>query len=52
MLAGEFLGLARVTTPTTVKKSLAALGKADLVFSVGGEWKFVSPFFREWIRRR
>ena len=50
-LAGDFLGLARVTTPATVKKSLVALGKADLVYSVGGEWKFVSPFFREWVRR-
>lgn len=51
VLAGEFLVLARVTTPTTVKRSLNALGKADLIYSVGGEWKFVSPFFREWIRR-
>ena len=51
VLSGEFLGLARVTTPATVKKSLVALGKADLIYSVGGEWRFVSPFFREWVRR-
>ena len=51
VLSGEFLGLARVTTPATVKKSLVALGKADLIYSLGGEWKFVSPFFKEWIRR-
>ena len=51
VLAGEFLALARVTTPATVKKSLVALGKADLIYSFGGEWQFVSPFFREWVRR-
>ena len=51
VLSGEFLDLARVTSPATVKKSLVSLGKADLICSVGGEWKFVSPFFREWVRR-
>ncbi len=51
-LSGEFLRLADVTTPTTVKRALAALAKAELVYDLNGEYKFVSPFFREWIRRR
>ncbi len=52
MLSGEFLRKAGVTTPMTIKRSLAALAKAELIYDIGGERKFVSPFFREWIRRR
>jgi len=51
-LSGDFLREADVTTPTTIKRSLTALVKAELIYDVGGEFKFVSPFFREWIRRR
>ena len=51
-LAGDFLEMACVTTPGSVKRSLTALAKAELVYSHGGEWKFISPFFREWVRRR
>jgi hypothetical protein len=28
------------------------LTTAELVYDIGRERKFVSPFFREWIRRR
>ena len=51
-LSGEFLRLADVSTPTTIKRSLTSLAKAELIYDVGGGYKFVSPFFREWIRRR
>lgn len=51
-LSGDFMRMAEVTTPTTVKRSLSALAKAELVYDLNGEYKFVSPFFREWIRRR
>jgi len=51
-LSGDFLREADVTTPTTIKRSLTALAKAELIYDMGGEFKFVSPFFREWIRRR
>jgi len=51
-LAGEFLRLADVATPTTIKRSLTSLAKAELIYDVGSGYKFVSPFFREWIRRR
>lgn len=27
-------------------------GEAELIYDIGSEHKFVSPFFREWIRRR
>lgn len=51
-LSGEFMREADVTTPTTVKRSLVALVKAELIYDMNGAYKFVSPFFREWIRRR
>lgn len=51
-LANVFLEKSRITSPTTIKRALVALGKAELIYQLGGEWKFVSPFFREWIRRR
>ena len=51
VLSGEFLKKAGVTTPMTVKRSLAALARADLIYDLAGERKFVSPFFREWVRR-
>ena len=25
---------------------------AELIYDIGGEYKFISPFFREWVRRR
>lgn len=50
-LANEFLEKARVTNTTTIKRALVALGKQELIYQLGGEWKFVSPFFREWVRR-
>jgi len=51
-LSGDFLRLADVSTPTTIKRSLTSLGKAELIYDIGNGYKFVSPFFREWIRRR
>lgn len=50
--ANAFLQEARVTNVTSVKRALVALEKSGLVYRYSGEWKFVSPFFREWVRRR
>lgn len=50
--ANAFLKAADVTNVTSIKRALVALEKAGLVYLYSGEWKFVSPFFREWLRRR
>ena len=50
-LSGDFMRQADVATPTTIKRSLTALSKAELIYDIGSGCKFVSPFFREWIRR-
>ena len=40
-----------VANSASVKRALNALSAADLIYNIGGEYKFVSPFFREWVRR-
>lgn len=50
--ANAFLEAARVSNVTSVKRALVALEKAGLIYLSAGEWKFVSPFFREWVRRK
>lgn len=50
-LSGEFLEASRVGTPGSVKRALSSLAKAELVYAYNGEWKFVSPFFKEWLSR-
>ena len=51
-LSGEFLRSADVTNSASVKRALNALCAADLVYLLDGEYRFVSPFFREWVRRQ
>ena len=50
--SNAFLEAALLSNVTTVKRALVALEKAGLIYLSAGEWKFVSPFFREWVRRR
>lgn len=50
-LSGVFLREASVSNSATVKRALNALISDGLVCFVDGEYKFFSPFFRDWIRR-
>ena len=51
-LSGVFLEEARLTNTATVRRSLASLEKTGLIYAGISGWKFASPFFREWMRRR
>ena len=51
-LSGSFLDEARLTNTATVRRSLTALEKTGLVYLGPSGWRFSSPFFREWVRRR
>ena len=51
-LSGEFLENARVTSTATVKRSLVSLCNLRLIYVFADEYRFASPFFREWIRRK
>ena len=51
-LSNAFLDEAQLTNSATVRRSLAALDRTGLVYPGAAGWKFASPFFREWMRRR
>ena len=47
-----FLDAAECHNASSVKKALMRLVDVGHVYHFNGEWKFASPFFCEWIRRR
>ncbi len=51
-LSAAFMRSADVVNTASVKRALNALCANDLVYRHGAEYKFVSPFFREWVRRK
>lgn len=52
VVASEFMDAAGVHNASSVKKALLRLGEIGHVYYFDAEYKFTSPFFREWIRRR
>ena len=50
--SNDFLDAAGCHNASSVKKALVRLADAGHVYRFKGEWKFASPFFREWMRRR
>jgi hypothetical protein len=51
-LAGAFLEESNVTNTATIRRSLSSLEKTGLIYQGSSGWKFSSPFFREWVKRR
>lgn len=51
-LSNGFLEEAQLTNSATVRRSLTALDRTGLVYLGASGWRFTSPFFREWMRRR
>ena len=49
--SAHFLEAANTVNRTSVKKAVAKIEKADLVYRHESEYRFVNPFFREWIKR-
>lgn len=52
VVSSDFLDAAGIHNASSVKKALARLVEIGHVYYFSEEYKFVSPFFREWIRRR
>lgn len=52
VLSGAFMNAADIHNASSVKKALSKLIEIGHVYSYRDEYKFVSPFFGEWIRRR
>jgi hypothetical protein len=47
-----FLESVRIASTGTVKKAVKRLAAEELVYEWQRSWRFVDPFFREWILRR
>ena len=51
VLSSKFMEAASIHNASSVKKALSRLVEIGHVYYFDNEYKFVSPFFREWIRR-
>ena len=47
-----FLAAASTRNAASVRRAVDRLVKEELVFHNAAEYRFVNPFFREWILRR
>lgn len=50
--SSRFCETANVHNTTAIKKAIAKIEKEDLAYWFDGEYRFVNPFFREWIKQR
>jgi len=51
IFSGTFLSAASVLNAASVKRAIDRLEKEGLVFNNDNEYRFVNPFFREWLTR-
>ena len=49
IFSGAFLDAAQVYSAASVRKAVAKLEREDIIYNYGGEYRFVSPFFGEWL---
>ena len=49
--SARFCDAANVHNTASIKKAIAKIEKEDLAYWFDGEYRFVNPFFREWLRR-
>ena len=50
--SSRFLESIRIPSTGTVKKAVKRLAEDELVYEWQRSWRFVDPFFREWVRRK
>jgi hypothetical protein len=48
-LSREFLTHSGIRNPSTIKKALSRLEELKILFTNNGEYKFVNPFFAQWL---
>lgn len=47
--SAEFMQASSIAQPGSIKKALNRLAEQRLIYRIGGEYKFVNPFFKEWL---
>ena len=52
IFSSAFLAEAQIFNAASVKKAVEKLEREDIIYNYGGEYRFVSPFFGEWLLRR
>ena len=50
--SSQFLESVRIASTGTVKKAVKRLEADELVYEWQRSWRFVDPFFREWVHRK
>jgi len=48
-LSSEFVKVAGIELPATIKKALTRLIQLKIIYRYQGEYKFVNPFFKSWL---
>jgi AAA+ ATPase superfamily predicted ATPase len=48
-LSGDFLRHTGIRNPSTVKKALSRLEELKILFTINNEYKYVNPFFAQWL---
>jgi len=48
----EFLSASATYNTSSVKVALSKIEKAQILYWFDGDYRFVNPFFREWLRRQ
>ena len=52
VFAGEFLSETGVLNAASVRRALTRLEKSGLIYYFENEYRFVNPFFKEWVKDR
>lgn len=50
--SARFCDAANVHSTTSIRKAIAKIEKEELAYWFDGDYRFVNPFFREWLRRQ
>jgi hypothetical protein len=49
ILSADFMTMSGIRHPSTIKKALSRLEELKILFTAAGEYKFVNPFFAQWL---
>ena len=48
--SGDFMSECGIRNVGTVTRALSRLAADEIIYENGGSWRFVNPFFREWLK--
>lgn len=48
--SGDFMAECGIRNVGTVTRGLTRLSTDEIIYEYAGSWRFVNPFFREWLK--